>query len=330
MRGDKAIRLLKEMMYLTSRFGKSLVDIQEYLVEEGVHVHARTIRRDLAELEVAGLWVEVIKRDDGETVYRIEGDMRIDTKFNIREIAALIFSLKKMQTLQISPFGADLESVLDKILAQTPPRVAKIARELHYAFEPLETQFKSYLLPADESKVMTLTESIYTRHALHFVYANIRGDAKEYDVWPMKMVQFRGSLYVYVCRPGEAEKPFVCAVDRIRSIHKLEDRYTENDLRKASTRISQMRERAFGLVDDGVLKHYRIHIAKRLARYIAERTWHSSQEITTREDGSILLEFTASGAYEVEAWIRYLGDAVIKVRSEDVESDTLGDQSETD
>jgi predicted DNA-binding transcriptional regulator YafY len=318
MRGDKSIRLLKEMMYLNSRFGKTLPDLQEFLAEEGIHVHTRTIRRDLTELEAAGLWVEVTRRDDGDTVYRIEGDLKIETKFNLREIAALIFSLKKMQTLQISPFGADLESVLDKILAQTPPRVAKIARELHYAFEPLETQMKSYLLPADESKVLVLTEAIYRRQALHLVYENIAGGHKEYDVWPMKMVQFRGSLYVYTCRPGAADAPFVCAVDRILEIRKLDDRYDENSLRQASTKIALMRERAFGLVDDGILKRYRITIAARLARYIAERKWHPTQKITKRKDGSVLLEFTASGAYEVDAWIRYLGDAVLKVERKEV------------
>lgn len=319
MRGDKSIRLLKEMMYLNGRYGKSLRDLQEYLAEEGIHVHTRTLRRDLVELEAAGLWVEVTQRDDGETVYRIEGDLEIDAKFNVREIAALIFSLKKLQALQISPFGADLEGVLDKIIAQTPPRVARIARDLHYAFEPLETQFKSYLLPADETKVLTLTEAISLRQQLHFKYANIKGTEKEYDVWPMKMVQFKGSLYVYVAPPGKPTELFVCAVDRIVTIHKTEIRFPDEAQRVASAQVEHIRERAFGLVDDGVLKKYRLHIAPRLARYIAERTWHSSQEIQKRDDGSIWLSFTASGSYEVEAWIRYLGDAVLKVESSEIE-----------
>ncbi len=252
-------------------------------------------------------------------MYRIEGELKINTQFNLREIAALIFSLKKMQTLQISPFGADLEAVLDKILEQTPPRVAKIARDLHYAFEPLETQFKSYLLPADETKVLALTEAIYNRRNLHFEYEKVTGSPKEYDVCPIKMVQFRGSLYAYVCRPGEPEDPFVCAIDRIRRITKLDEGYSENDQRRASAKIARMRERAFGLVDDGVLKRYRIQVAKRLARYIAERTWHSSQKITKRRDGSLVLEITAAGAFEIEAWIRYLGDAVLDVKTEVVE-----------
>ena len=314
MRGDASIRKFKLINYLTSPYGKTLAEMNEYLAEEGHPVHTRTIRRDLTELELSGMYLVKEKREAGEVVYRIQGEKKIQTQFNAREVAALIFSLKKVQALAISPFAVDLETAIQKLLAQAPANLTRLARQLDYAFEARETQIKSYDLPEAESRLIALTDAIHQQLGVHLAYRNAHGDTKSYDVWPVKLMQFRGSLYVYVCRPGRPDKPFVVALDRIQHLTRNEDdRYTADDQVRAMHAIEAIRERAFGLVDDGAPVRYRLTIAARLADYIRERQWHGTQRIETLPEGRIALTFTATGANEVEAWIRYLGEDVLEV-----------------
>ena len=39
------------------------------------------------------------------------------------------------------------------------------------------------------------------------------------------------------------------------------------------------------------------------APYVEERTWHSGQTVTRRDDGSILLSFTTNSLFEVKRWV---------------------------
>ena len=46
------------------------------------------------------------------------------------------------------------------------------------------------------------------------------------------------------------------------------------------------------------------------ARLVAERTWHESQRIHSKRDGSIVLELDLAGLEEIERWILSWGSHV--------------------
>ena len=46
------------------------------------------------------------------------------------------------------------------------------------------------------------------------------------------------------------------------------------------------------------------------ARLVAERTWHESQRIHTKRNGSIILELDLAGLEEIERWILSWGSHV--------------------
>ncbi len=51
-----------------------------------------------------------------------------------------------------------------------------------------------------------------------------------------------------------------------------------------------------------------IRFAKRVADYVNERVWHSSQKITRYENGDILLSLTVNHLLELKRWVLSWGD----------------------
>ena len=56
----------------------------------------------------------------------------------------------------------------------------------------------------------------------------------------------------------------------------------------------------------------RIRFSRDQARYVQERRWAAEQRITENEDGSIILEMTTSGLWEIARWaLTWGGDAEV-------------------
>src|SRR5207248_3139430 len=55
------------------------------------------------------------------------------------------------------------------------------------------------------------------------------------------------------------------------------------------------------------------------ARYIRERTWHSSQQIEEQSDGSLIMRFITGAIGEVQRWIMSYGSHVCVLAPERLE-----------
>jgi predicted DNA-binding transcriptional regulator YafY len=56
----------------------------------------------------------------------------------------------------------------------------------------------------------------------------------------------------------------------------------------------------------------RIHFTKDIAGYITEKSWHPSQRLSARADGSVVFEAEVAGTEEIKHWImKWGGKAVV-------------------
>jgi predicted DNA-binding transcriptional regulator YafY len=68
--------------------------------------------------------------------------------------------------------------------------------------------------------------------------------------------------------------------------------------------------RAFGLIDDGEVLDVVVKFSAAQALYVRERLWHSTQQLESLPDGSLILRLQASGRFEIQRWVLGWGDQV--------------------
>ncbi|HKJ00338.1 MAG TPA: WYL domain-containing protein [bacterium] len=170
--------------------------------------------------------------------------------------------------------------------------------------------YKSYEAPERRASVATLLEALYRNRTCQVTYRTPNGDPRTYRIAPYELVEFDGGLYVYSWVPSH-ENAIVQAVERIEHIQLNDDEFRrEAGVEQA---IRHMQESAFGIFDDGKPLHVTLRFSPGVAFYVAERTWHPTQQFTSHDDGSLTMTFTASGHIEIERWIRGWGDEVTVV-----------------
>src|SRR5690242_19884222 len=101
-------------------YGKRVVSLQELLSE--FQVSDDTMRRDIADLEAAGMGVEVDYDDDdrGRVLYRLRKRTYLDTAVTRGEAHSLASARHHWEPYRGTPFHSDMESIVAKVAASLP------------------------------------------------------------------------------------------------------------------------------------------------------------------------------------------------------------------
>jgi predicted DNA-binding transcriptional regulator YafY len=134
-------------------------------------------------------------------------------------------------------------------------------------------------------------------------------------VAPYKLLFFEGSFYV-LAYCGLRQDIRVFALDRIRKIELTDEPFEIPD----TLRIDDFLKSSFG-VFQGPPVRVRIHFAKDIAGYITEKSWHPSQRITTRADGSVIFEAEVAGTEEIKHWVLKWGAQAVVLAPESLRMD---------
>jgi predicted DNA-binding transcriptional regulator YafY len=284
-------------------------------------VTTRTIRRDLEALQASGfpLYDEVV---DGKRYWTLEAKAfrRLDdTGFTLAELSALYFSRTLVECLAATPFQQDVASAFDKLATVLTPGMRRFLDRL-----PLVFQSKTPAEHADyadtkfqrERLARLLDATLNHRRAVMKYYSMSSGREKEYLIEPYRLVYSPGGLYALAFVPDYGElRTF--AVDRIRSLSLLEERFTPSDLPEGVFAHS------LG-VNQGTPEHVEISFEPRIAPYIRERRWHASQTHTDRKDGGVVLALEVCNDWALRSWIlgfgplaRVIGPASLKAQIKD-------------
>jgi predicted DNA-binding transcriptional regulator YafY len=120
---------------------------------------------------------------------------------------------------------------------------------------------------------------------------------------PYKLLQNRGTWYAVAwCRLRNDMRLF--ALHRIESYQVLDDvGFRVRD----DFDVDAWIDKAFLLEHTGQEHRVKVHFKPRSARYIRERNWHASQELTEHEDKSCTLEFLTQSLEETKRWVLSYG-----------------------
>src|SRR5689334_18899695 len=195
---------------------------------ERTGVTTRTIRRDLEALQVAGfpLYDELI---DGKRFWTLEqrAFKRLDdTGFTLAELSALYFSRTLVECLAATPFQRDVATAFDKLASALTPGMRQFLDRL-----PLVIQAKGPApRPGDdrlerEHISRLLDATLHHRRTQMNYFSLASGREKEYMIEPYRLVYAPGGLYLFAFVPEYGETR-TFAVERIRAVSLLEDRFT--------------------------------------------------------------------------------------------------------
>jgi predicted DNA-binding transcriptional regulator YafY len=268
---------------------------------ERTGVTTRTIRRDLEALQLAGFPL-YDESHDGKKYWVLEQKAfkRLDaTGFTFAELSALYFSRTLVECLAATPFQNDVSSAFDKLSDALTPSMRQFLDRL-----PLVIQAKAEpgAQPAGTrgKEIGQLLDATLQHRRVLMRYHSFSSDReKAYTIEPYRVVFAQGALYVVAFVP-EYGQTRTFALDRIKSLSVTEDRFEPNE--------SEEEAFAHSLgVHQGSPERIEIAFEPRIARYIRERVWHTSQEVQDQLDGGVLLMLNVSNDFALRSWILGFG-----------------------
>ncbi len=159
---------------------------------------------------------------------------------------------------------------------------------------------------AKQRIIESLLEALRQRCVVKVRYrSGLSSAARNYTVAPLKLVAYREGLYIrcrFAAKRHEPDQPTLLqlAVHRIQSIVVTDETFDpEEGVEKAG-------RKTFGFVP-GTPFRVRVAFHAGAANYVSERTWSDDQVIERQRDGSAILTFTATSAFEVIAWVLSFG-----------------------
>ncbi len=143
-------------------------------------------------------------------------------------------------------------------------------------------------------------DGLRTLHSLEIRYqtAGGPGESRRRRIDPYHGVRFEGDWYVIAyCHLRKDIRTFSLA--RIEEALPCQESFTI----PADFDFQTMSASHFGVHWSEKETQVRICFSREVAPYIRERTWHSSQQVSDGEDGSLVLELTVSHLFELKKWL---------------------------
>ena len=282
---------------------------------ERTGVSTRTIRRDLEALQSAGfpLFDEV---HDGKKYWTLEQKAfrRLDaTGFTLAELTAIYFSRSLVECLAATPFQRDVRSAFDKLAAALTPGMRQFLDRLPLVIQAKAEPGSQSLMdeastPATASRrsaprstrVAQLVDATINHRRAVMRYHSFSSDReKEYVIEPYRLVFAQGGFYVIANVP-EYKQLRTFAVERIQTLSTTEERFEPVDLPTDAFANS------LG-VNQGPPERIEILFDARIARYLKERIWHSSQHIEETKDGGLRMTLQVCNDFALRSWILGFG-----------------------
>ena len=282
---------------------------------ERTGVSTRTIRRDLEALQSAGfpLFDEL---HDGKKYWTLEqrAFRRLDdTGFTLAEMTALYFSRSLVECLAATPFQRDVRSAFDKLAAALTPGMRQFLDRLPLVMQAKAEPGTQSLMddpatPATASRqsaprsarvAQLLDATLHHRRAVMRYHSFSSNREKEYLIEPYRLVFAQGGLYVVAFVP-EYTQLRTFAMERIQSLSVTEERFEPIDL------PTDAFEHSLG-VNQGPPERVEVVFEPRIARYVKERVWHSSQRTEEAPDGTLTLTLNVCNDWALRSWILGFG-----------------------
>jgi len=284
--------LLQELA--VSRFGRTAAELAR-----AAEASARTVRRDLADLEAAGFPIERL-RDGREVRYRLAHTKALpQIPLDLREALALHQAALTASLFHNAAFHEPLESALRKILRTLPERVRAHLGRVSAAW--------SHRSPASSRAgllhtLRVLSEQAAARCRVRMRYHNLEDELRDRVVDPYLLRQHNADVYLLAhCHFRNEVRLF--HTERILEVEPLDEEY------QMPPGFDPDRVFAESLgVFLGPAGHAVVRFTGWAARYVLHRPLHPDQQVLERSDGHVVVRVPVRGHAEITQEVLRFGD----------------------
>ncbi|MCK5564762.1 MAG: YafY family transcriptional regulator [Planctomycetes bacterium] len=293
-RTSRLIRILTMLQSARHYSAGQLADI--------LGISKRTVYRDLNELEAAGIPYQFDTLVGG---YAIEPEYFLPSvDFNMQEALALLMLIQKTSGHLPLPFkNAALMAGL-KIENNLP---AELKRYCNATLENVSIRPDSHAPMEMLDKVFAkLQMAIRKKRKVKLHYASVF-DGKDISTTlsPYHLTYNNRAWYI-IGHSSVHKEMRTFKLNRIKKLNVLDKCFVVDKKFEYQDYFGK----AWSMIPEGKLYHVKLKFTKRVARNVAEVTWHSSQKTTRHSDRSVTLEFVVDGIGEIGWWILGYGDQV--------------------
>jgi proteasome accessory factor B len=266
-------------------------------------VSTRTIWRDLAALQEAGFPL-YDEKEDRKTRWKLNNrafrDLT-DKGFTLSQLCALYFSRTVLECLAGTPFHEDLAGVFEQIERVLPPRLRQFLDRLPGVLKAKPGAVKIHdNRNTRETTARLLDATLHQRRAVMRYHSLSSRRVKDYLIEPYRVVYAHGGLYLMAFVP-EYEEIRTFGIERVKHVTVMEETFEATQ--PLSPDVFPHSLGAYG----GEPEHVVLEFAPRIAPYVRERLWHSSQRLMEQPDGSIQLSLDVGKDWALRSWILTFG-----------------------
>ena len=205
-----------------------------------------------------------------------------------------------MRTLEGTVFHDSVRSAIAKIRTALSPELAAYLSRLGESFRVLPGPHKSYAKMRDV--IVRLNDAVLRRRTVSMRYrTGGAGPASARELDPYRVWYRDGALYV-VGRDHRSGEIRTFAVDRITALATTEQRFVVPRDFDFDSYIGE----SFGVIAEPATR-VRIRFDPRWATWVAERTWHRSQQLKPLPGGALELTMQVGGRAELRSWVLSFG-----------------------
>ncbi len=266
-------------------------------------VTTRTIWRDIVALQDVGFPL-IDEKPDGRTRWKLmPGGLKglQDSALTMSELASLYFSRALVQCLVGTPFHEDASSAMDKIAAALPQRMRAFLDRLPTVLNVKATPRKKREEDRYRKHIAELLNAILEHRQVKMQYDSASSrQTKGYLIEPYRLAYAQGGMYLLAQVPKYRQlRTF--AVERIKSL-----KVTSQTFVVPEGAPTDPFPNSLG-VHTGAPEQVEIEFLPEAAVHVRERTWHASQQIREKSDGSIRLSLNVCNDWALRSWILSFG-----------------------
>ena len=266
-------------------------------------VTTRTIWRDIVALQEAGFPL-VDEKPDGRTRWKLlPGGLQglQNSGLSMSELASLYFSRALVECLVGTAFHEDARNAMDKVAAALPQRMRAFLDRLPAVLNVKANPGKKREETRYRKHIADLLNAVLEHRQVKMQYYSASSrQTKNYVVEPYRLAFAQGGMYLLAQVPKYRQlRTF--AVERIKSLSVTAQTFEAPD--GAST---DPFPNSLG-VHTGAPARVEVEFLPEAAAHVRERTWHGSQEIREKPDGSLRLTLNVCHDWALRSWILSFG-----------------------
>jgi predicted DNA-binding transcriptional regulator YafY len=261
--------------------------------------------RDLAALQEAGFPLIDEKRDR-KTVWKVMHlplKALTDAGLSVTEVCSLYVSRELLLRLTGTVFEAGLNSLLKKVQKALSPQTRKFLDELPNVVRVRGEALKKVPAGYDEMVARLIAASTRRRVSRMRYFSVSSNRQKDYVVHPYRVEYSDGGLYLVAFVPEYDEMRFF-AVERIKGFTATDEGFTP-----VEAAVESEFEPSLGM-GMGKTERIQLEFSPRVAPYVRERVWHTSQRLEDAADGGVRLTLKVCRDWALHGWVLSWGPHV--------------------